>query len=90
MKWGVHFVNAACLTRYHGGAVSVPQSRLIEFREGSRDLRVRCYMHSDEFMPEGWYNGAERTLKLKRPFTRRDVDGRIGRQGSNKEKESTK
>lgn len=67
-KWGTHFINAACLSRYHG-PVNVPKSRLLTFREGSRKVRVRCYMHTDEFLPQGWYDGAERILELDRPFT---------------------
>ncbi len=68
-RWGTHFINAACLTRYHGGRLpSVPKSRLLTFTPGSRDLRVQCYMHTDEFLPQGWYDKAERTLKLSRPF----------------------
>jgi hypothetical protein len=69
-KWGVHFVNAASLTRFHG-STSVPMSRLLEFREGSRDVRIRCYLHSGGPLPEGWYSKAERTLVLERPFSRR-------------------
>jgi hypothetical protein len=38
--------------------------------EGSDTVRVQCYMHSDEFLPQGWYDRAERTLKLTRPFRR--------------------
>ena len=66
-KWGTHFVNAACLSRWHG-KTNVPKSRLLTFREGSPEVRVRCYMHTGEFLPEGWYAPAERTLRLGRPF----------------------
>ena len=51
---------------------SVPQSlpraertkvRLLTFEEGSnKGVRVQCYMHSDEFLPQGWYERVERTL----------------------------
>ena len=68
-KWGAHFINASCLTRYHA-AHSVPKSRLFTFREGSPDVQVRCYIHTDEFLPQGWYEKAERTLKLDRAFTK--------------------
>ena len=68
-KWGgTHFINVACLSRYHGPA-NVPKSRLLTFEEGSDQVRVQCYMHSDEFLPEGWYAAAERVLKLTRPFS---------------------
>jgi len=62
-KWGTDFINAACLTRYHVSS-SVPKSRVLTFREGSPDVQVRCYMHTDEFFQQGWYEGAERWLKL--------------------------
>lgn len=68
-KWGVHFLNVACLTRYHGGR-SVPKSRLLTFREGSDEVRVQCYMHTGDFLPQGWYDQAQRTLKLPRAFRR--------------------
>jgi hypothetical protein len=65
--WGTHFVNASCISRYHG-STNVPKSRLLTFTEGSREVRVRCYMHSGEFLPQGWYDRAERVLRLSRPF----------------------
>jgi len=67
-KWGgTHFINVACLSRFHGPE-NVPKSRLLSFTEGSDEVRVQCYMHSDEFLPQGWYEKAERILKLSRPF----------------------
>ncbi|MGC9348876.1 MAG: hypothetical protein ACP5JG_12100 [Anaerolineae bacterium] len=66
-RWGTHFINAAGLSRYHG-ATSVPKSRVLTFRDGSPEVRVRCYMHTDEFLPQGWYDRAERLLTLGRPF----------------------
>ena len=67
-KWETHFINAASLTRYHG-QLSVPKSRLITFTKGRPEARVRCYMHTSEFLPQGWYDRAERTLTLSRPFS---------------------
>jgi len=69
-RWGTHFINAACLTRYHGVHVSVPKSRVLTFTEGSPDVRVRCYIHADAPLPQGWYDSAERSLKLPKPFQR--------------------
>jgi hypothetical protein len=68
LKWGTWFINASCLSRYHGSC-NVPKSRLLTFTEGSPEVRVRCYMHTDEFLPQGWYEEAERLLTLKRAFT---------------------
>ncbi|NKB68881.1 MAG: hypothetical protein GKR89_17585 [Candidatus Latescibacteria bacterium] len=65
---GTHFINVACLSRYHGPE-NVPKSRLLTFAPGSDQVRVQCYMHSDEFLPEGWYGAVERTLQLSRPFS---------------------
>ena len=67
-KWGVTFINAAALTRYHGRAHSMPMSRLFSFREGAGEVRVRCYLHTSEFAPQGWYGPAERTIRVGRPF----------------------
>ena len=67
-RHGTHFVNAAALTRYHVANHAIPMSRLIEFIPGSNLARVRCYLHSDEFAPRGFYAPAERTLTLSRQF----------------------
>ena len=69
-KWGTHFVNAACLSRYHG-QTNVPKSRLLTFCDGSAHLRVQCYMHTSEFLPQGWYDKAEQNLELSRPFLKK-------------------
>ena len=66
-KWDTHFINVACLSRYHG-STNVPKSRLLTFRDGLDSVKVRCYMHTGEFMPQGWYQDAERTLELSHPF----------------------
>ena len=67
-KWGTHFVNVAALTRHHGER-SMPMSRLLTFTDGSDELRIRCYLHTSEHAPQGWYEKAERRLKLARPFS---------------------
>lgn len=76
-KWGTYFINAACLSRYHG-STNVPKSRLLTFREGSADVQVQCYMHTDEFLPQGWYAKAERRLKLNQVFTSQTGRHNIG------------
>ena len=53
-------------------------SRVLAFENGSDEVRVRCYLHSESIpgvfsrfhAPPGWYPRAERTLKLARPFER--------------------
>ena len=67
-KWGVHFINAAGLTRDHGKIASLPMSRLLTFEENSDRLKVQCYLHTSDYAPQGWYPPAERELRLSRPF----------------------
>lgn len=67
-KWNVHFVNVAGLTRFHGANHSMPMSRLLTFTEGSRHLRVQCYLHTTEYASRGWYDRAERKVELSKPF----------------------
>jgi hypothetical protein len=72
-RWGTHFVNAACISRFHGSE-NVPKSRHLTFTEGSREVRVRCYIHGpprngENALPQGWYDEAERVLTLSRPFS---------------------
>jgi hypothetical protein len=66
-KWGTYFINVASLSRYHG-YTNVPKSRLLTFRNNNSRVRVRCYMHTDEFLPQGWYDKAERILHLDKMF----------------------
>jgi len=66
-KWGVTFANIAGLTRYHGH-LSMPMSRVLTFTEGSDELRIRCYLHTAQYAPQGWYAPAERVVKLSKPF----------------------
>jgi len=69
-KWGVNFVNVAALTRWHmdRNRTGYPMSRVLEFTDGSDEVRVRCYLHTSQVSPRGWYNRAERTLKLRHAF----------------------
>ncbi len=67
-KWGVHFINCAALSRYHAAKTTLPMSRLLSFTPGSNDLRVQCYLHTDQFAPAGFYTKAERRLELSKPF----------------------
>ena len=45
-----------------------PMSRHFTFTEGSRLVRVRCYLHDDTHAAEGWYPPAERMLEFSKPF----------------------
>lgn len=67
-KWDVNFINCAALSRYHASKTTLPMSRLVTFTEGSTDVRVQCYLHTSQHAPQGWYEPAERTLTMGRPF----------------------
>jgi hypothetical protein len=66
-KWDVTFLNCCALTRYHAPH-SVPMSRVLDFVEGGNELSIRCYMHSNEFLPRGWYDKAARIVPLRHAF----------------------
>ncbi|MBE82873.1 MAG: hypothetical protein CME21_09950 [Gemmatimonadetes bacterium] len=68
-RWGTTFINVAAMSRHHGRK-NIPMSRILTFTEGSTDLKIRCYLHTSEFAPQGWYGRAERTASLKQPFAR--------------------
>ncbi|MEZ5355977.1 MAG: metallophosphoesterase [Bryobacteraceae bacterium] len=65
-KWGVWFVNVSPLTRYHVRSTSIPMSRVWTI-EGDRAL-VRCYLHTADHAPQGWYGMAERRLQMAKTF----------------------
>jgi hypothetical protein len=66
-KWKTTFVNVAALTRFHAKH-SMPMSRLMTFTEGSRKVRIQCYLHTAEYAAQGWYAKAERTIELSKPY----------------------
>ena len=75
-KWDVNFINVSALTLHHGsnrfrleGILPLcPMSRLLTFTEGSDEVRVRCYLHTSTYAPQGWYAPADRTVRLGKPF----------------------
>ena len=76
-KWDVNFINVAALTLHHGldpqrqpgGTLPLcPMSRLLTFTEGSNEVKVQCYLHTSTYAPQGWYQPAERTIQLGKPF----------------------
>ena len=66
----MNFINVAALTRHHVNVprLGVPMTRLLTFAEGSNEIRVRCFLHTSEYAPQGWYAPAERHLPLSKPF----------------------
>lgn len=69
-KWGVHFLNVAALTQFHARAATIPMSRLLTFTEGSNEVRIQCYLHTNQHAAQGWYRKAEKTLTMTKPFRR--------------------
>ncbi len=68
-RWGTTFVNAAALTRYHTAPEnSVPRSWLLTFTDGSGEVSAQCYLHGNEYAPQGWYAKVGRVIKLSKPF----------------------
>ncbi len=67
-KWDVNFINCSSLSRYHASKTTLPISRLLTFTEGSRDVRVQCYLHTSQHAPQGWYAKAEKVIRLSKPF----------------------
>ncbi len=78
-KWGVNFINVAQLSRYHVGPERCipPMSRLLTFTPGSDEVKVQCYLHASDHAPQGWYEKAERTLKLSKAFRWWDRENEI-------------
>jgi len=65
-KWGATFINVCALTRHHANKTTVPMSRVLTFRRGRKDVRVQCYLHTSDYAPQGWYEPAERVVKLSK------------------------
>lgn len=67
-KWGVNFINSAALSLYHNPLTVPPSSRLLTFTEGSDQLKVQYYLHTNDFYYQGWYADAETTVQLNKAF----------------------
>jgi Calcineurin-like phosphoesterase len=71
-RWGTTFINVAALTRYMGDPENcVPRSWLLTFTDRRDEVSARCYLHSDDYAPRGWYAKLDRTIKLSKPFRMR-------------------
>jgi hypothetical protein len=69
-RYGTTFINVAALTKFHTSpGTGMPRSWLLTFNQGSDTVTARCYLHGNEFAPQGWYPKLDRTIKLKRPFS---------------------
>ena len=67
-KWGVNFVNCAQLSKFHSYVTCPPMSRHFTFTEGSRLVRVRCYLHDDTHAAQGWYPNASAFSNCRNHF----------------------
>ena len=68
-RWGTTFINVAGLTHYMGSPANcIPRSWLLTFADGRDEVSARCYLHSSDFAPQGWYNKFDKVIKLSRPF----------------------
>ena len=68
-RWGTTFINVSGLTRYHTRPENtIPRSWLLTFTDGSDQVIAQCYLHGNEYAPQGWYSKVERVIKLSRPF----------------------
>jgi hypothetical protein len=68
-RWGTTFINVSGLTRYHTRPENtIPRSWLLTFTDGSDQLLAQCYLHGDEYAPQGWYPKVERVIKLSKAF----------------------
>lgn len=65
-KWGTHFINVCALTGYHVRKTTVPMSRILSFKHGFDEILVRCYLHDDRYAQRGFYDPAQRVLKLRK------------------------
>lgn len=65
---GVTFVNVSALTRWFVKDHAMPHSRLFTFEDGSDVAQVECYMHSDEYRDQGFYDAKAARVRLSKPF----------------------
>jgi hypothetical protein len=67
-RWGTTFINVAALTKHHVARKTTPMSRLLTFKDGEASCEVRCYLHTSDYAPQGWYEPAYREIALGRRF----------------------
>jgi hypothetical protein len=68
-RWDTTFINVAGLTRHMTYPQDcIPRSWLLTFVGDRDEVTAQCYLHSNDFAPQGWYDKFDRTITLSRPF----------------------
>lgn len=69
-KWDVTFANVSALTKYHVGKLqrNAPMSRLMTLEPGSDELLLQCYLHTNDYAPQGWFAPVEKRIPLRHKF----------------------
>jgi len=49
-------------------AGAVARDSLLSFERGSREASIRCYLHTTDHAPQGWFVPAARRITLRHPF----------------------
>jgi hypothetical protein len=66
-RWGTTFINVGGLSKYMGaGENCVPRSWLLTFTDSSEDVTAQCYLHTRDYVPQGWYPRFDRVIKLSK------------------------
>lgn len=65
---GTVFCNCSSLSKYKVPDHAIAMSRLL-FINGDQ-LTIRCFLHTNDHAPRGWYGAADRTFTLDTPFHR--------------------
>ncbi|MCA8942779.1 MAG: LamG domain-containing protein [Planctomycetes bacterium] len=66
-RWGVHFLQVAALTQYHGGAA--PMSRVLTFADGADEVEARVWLHEPyRTSAVGFFAPSTCRLSLRHPF----------------------
>ena len=47
---------------------SAAMSWLFTFVDGSDEVLIQCYLHTDQHAPKGWYKPAERRVRIGKAF----------------------
>lgn len=66
---GTTFVNVVALTRWSVRDHATHHSRLFMFEDGSDRASIGCFMHTDEYKPQVFYEEKKVVVRLTKPFS---------------------